>query len=99
MVYISHSCPTRTVPESAVIYPAHGAGSVCGGGMADREFSTIGYERRNNPKFSIKDKQRFIEEKVQETHYYAPYFEKMEKCNVSLCAVFFFGIRFQIYIQ
>lgn len=77
------------LPESAVIYPAHGAGSVCGGGMADREFSTIGYERRNNPKFSIKDKQRFIEEKVQETHYYAPYFEKMEKCNVKgeLCTI------------
>ncbi len=36
--------------DQAIIYPAHGAGSVCGSGMADREFSTIGHERRNNPR-------------------------------------------------
>ncbi|MGQ8366428.1 MBL fold metallo-hydrolase [Glaciecola sp. 1036] len=69
------------LPESTIVYPAHGAGSVCGGGMADREFSTLGYEKRHNPKLKIGDKDKFVEAKLAETHYYAPYFEKMEHYN------------------
>lgn len=70
------------LPDSTVIYPAHGAGSVCGGGMADREFSTLGYERRHNPKFSLDSRDTFIKQKLSETHYYAPYFKKMERLNM-----------------
>jgi hydroxyacylglutathione hydrolase len=36
--------------DQTILYPAHGAGSVCGAGMAAREFSTLGYERRHNPR-------------------------------------------------
>jgi len=64
------------------VYPAHGAGSVCGGGMADREFTTIGYERKNNPMLNKDSKEAFVETKIKETHYYAPYFETMEESNV-----------------
>ncbi|HKJ64059.1 MAG TPA: MBL fold metallo-hydrolase, partial [Desulfopila sp.] len=32
--------------DQTILCPAHGAGSVCGGGMASREFSTLGYERQ-----------------------------------------------------
>ena len=46
--------------DQAIIYPAHGAGSVCGSGMADREFSTIGHERRNNPRLRPSDRDEFI---------------------------------------
>ncbi|MCW8109788.1 MBL fold metallo-hydrolase [Alteromonas ponticola] len=69
------------LPGETVVYPAHGAGSVCGGGMADREFSTLGYEKRHNPKWSLASKEQFVKEKLEETHYYAPYFEKMERLN------------------
>lgn len=51
--------------DQAIIYPAHGAGSVCGSGMADREFSTIGHERRNNPMLQIEDRDAFIDRKVK----------------------------------
>jgi hydroxyacylglutathione hydrolase len=66
----------------AIIYPAHGAGSVCGSGMADREFSTIGHERANNPRMKIEDREAFIAAKLAETHYQPPYFRSMERLNV-----------------
>lgn len=67
--------------DQAVVYPAHGAGSVCGNGMADREFSTVGYERLNNPMLQIGDRDAFIARKVAEHHYRPPYFSLMERMN------------------
>ena len=67
--------------DQCLIYPAHGAGSVCGAGMADREFSSIGHERQNNPRLQIADREAFINAKVAEHHYIPPYFEHMERCN------------------
>ena len=68
--------------DQAIIYPAHGAGSVCGSGMAEREFSTIGHERRNNPRLQLGGREAFIEAKVAETHYQPPYFRLMERLNL-----------------
>ncbi|BDI60832.1 rhodanese-like domain-containing protein [Qipengyuania nanhaisediminis] len=68
--------------DQAIIYPAHGAGSVCGSGMAEREFSTVGHERRNNPLLQIADREAFIERKVNENHYQPPYFRLMEHLNL-----------------
>jgi len=67
--------------DQAIVYPAHGAGSVCGDNMADREFSTIGYERQNNPMLQIGDRQAFIAHKLSEHHYQPPYFRLMERLN------------------
>src|SRR3546814_312993 len=67
--------------DQAILYPAHGAGSVCGNSMADREFSTLGYERRHNPMLQIGDRVAFIEKKLAEHHYQPPYFKLMEKLN------------------
>ncbi len=66
--------------DHVIIYPAHGSGSVCGGGLADREFSTIGYEIKNNPLLK-KSKEDFIKHKAQEKHLLPPYFKKMEEYN------------------
>ncbi|MEE4376463.1 MAG: MBL fold metallo-hydrolase [Candidatus Competibacteraceae bacterium] len=66
--------------DQAILYPAHGAGSVCGSGMASREFSTLGYERRLNPRLQL-DRDAFITSKVNEHHYYIPYFKRMEQLN------------------
>ena len=67
--------------DHVVICPAHGSGSVCGGGIADRELSTIGLERLMN-KVLQKSRDEFIKYKVEEHHEYAPYFHMMEKYNV-----------------
>jgi hydroxyacylglutathione hydrolase len=68
--------------DQAVIHPAHGAGSVCGDAMADREVSTIGYERLNNPRLQIADREAFIDAKVDEHHRQPPYFKQMEAGNL-----------------
>ncbi len=68
--------------DQAVLYPAHGAGSVCGNAMADREVSTIGYERRNNPRLQIAGRDEFIDAKVAEHHRQPPYFRTMEAYNL-----------------
>lgn len=67
--------------DQAIIYPAHGAGSVCGSGMADREFSTVGHERKNNPRLQL-SREDFIKVKTSEVHYQPPYFKTMEKLNI-----------------
>ncbi|MES3030595.1 MAG: rhodanese-like domain-containing protein [Pseudomonadota bacterium] len=66
--------------DQTIIYPAHGAGSVCGAGMAQREASTIGYERLHNKRLQL-DRSAFIAAKVAEHHYYPPYFHRMEAAN------------------
>jgi hydroxyacylglutathione hydrolase len=48
--------------------------------MASREFSTIGYERRNNPRLQM-GRDEFIRYKVNEHHYKPPYFRQMEQYN------------------
>lgn len=68
--------------DQAILWPAHGAGSVCGSGMADRDFSTIGLERQQNAALQVHDKQAFVQRKIAETHYQPHYFRKMEELNL-----------------
>lgn len=67
---------------AAIIYPAHGAGSVCGDGMADREFSTVQHELKNNPMMGVEDRVEFIHKKIAEHHYIPPYFAEVERLNM-----------------
>jgi len=48
------------LPDYCEVYPAHGAGSLCGRSMGAKWTSTIGYERRYNSSLQIKDKNEFI---------------------------------------
>lgn len=68
--------------DQVILYPAHGAGSVCGSGMAEREFSTLGHERANNPRLQFDSREAFIEYKADENHYQPPYFRLMERLNL-----------------
>ncbi len=68
--------------DHVLLYPAHGAGSVCGSGMASREFSALGYERCFNSALQVKNRAEFIRNKTAEIHYYPPYFRQMEKHNL-----------------
>ncbi len=66
----------------ALVYPAHGAGSVCGGNLADREFTSLAYEAANNPMLKLRDRDEFIKSKLNEYHYQPPYFRLMEHLNL-----------------
>jgi hydroxyacylglutathione hydrolase len=48
------------LPDFCEVYPAHGAGSLCGRAMGAKRTSTIGYERKRNAALQIKDKNAFI---------------------------------------
>ena len=48
------------LPDSCEVYPAHGAGSLCGRAMGAKWWSTIGFERAANPALRIGDLQEFI---------------------------------------
>ena len=49
-----------TLPNEVLVYPAHGAGSLCGRNMRAERSSTIGTERLTNYALQIKDRDEFI---------------------------------------
>jgi len=68
--------------DGVILCPAHGAGSVCGVNIADRDESTLGIERAQNPVLQMKNKDDFIQYKVAERLERPPYFRQMEKYNL-----------------
>lgn len=68
--------------DGVILCPAHGAGSVCGRNISEREISTIGIERNQNPALQLTDKEEFIKFKVREQHEFPPYFRQMESYNL-----------------
>ena len=66
--------------DQAIVLPAHGAGSVCGGNIAERDDSTIGLERRYNPVF-VRSREAFVQGKLDERIPRPPYFRHMEQVN------------------
>lgn len=73
---------TRLLPlgDQAIVLPAHGAGSVCGGNIAERDHSTLGLERHYNPVF-VRTRQAFMHAKLAERIPRPPYFRHMEQVN------------------
>jgi hydroxyacylglutathione hydrolase len=67
--------------DSIILCPAHGAGSVCGLNIADRDQSTLGIERVKNPILQFKDRESFTKYKAGEHHERPPYFSTMEQYN------------------
>jgi len=49
-----------TLPDAVLVYPAHGAGSLCGRNMRAERFSTIGTERLTNYALQIRDRDEFV---------------------------------------
>ncbi len=77
-----HSLHEKVIPhgDGVIVYPGHGAGSVCGGAIGSRDYSTIGYERRNNIWLDM-DEDEFVENKLRQKLTLAPYFKRCEKLN------------------
>lgn len=60
MLFTSLREKLLTLPDDTVIYPAHGAGSLCGRQMGTERSSTIGKERRSNYALQAKSCEEFI---------------------------------------
>jgi len=70
-----------TLPDSVIIYPAHGHGSPCGADIGDRLSSTIGYERKYNPYLQIPDFEKFKEHTLDSAPPTPHYYPLMKKVN------------------
>jgi hydroxyacylglutathione hydrolase len=68
--------------DHVIIYPAHGAGSVCGHGISDQDFSTLGYEKKTNPFLQL-GTEAFVQLVMSEEMLVPPYFRKMEDYNLN----------------
>jgi hydroxyacylglutathione hydrolase len=62
MLYDSLHQKILTLPDDVLVYPAHGAGSLCGRNMRSERSSTIGTERLTNCALQIKNRDEFVEE-------------------------------------
>lgn len=67
--------------DEVIVCAGHGAGSVCAGDISDRLWTTIGLERRYNPKLQFPDRDAFIRGVARKLEY-APYFREMERLNL-----------------
>lgn len=79
-IYDSITQKILPLGDGVVLCPAHGAGSVCGGEIADHPFTTVGYEKATNP-FIRRGKDAFVSARKTESPYQPPYFRTMERCN------------------
>lgn len=67
--------------DQALVLPAHGSGSACGGNISDRDDTTLGIEKATNPAFK-KSRREFVQLKVDEKLPRPPYFRHMEEVNL-----------------
>jgi hydroxyacylglutathione hydrolase len=60
MLYDSLRKKLLSLPDSSLVYPAHGAGSLCGKALSNETVSTIGEQRRVNYALQAMDKEAFV---------------------------------------
>jgi glyoxylase-like metal-dependent hydrolase (beta-lactamase superfamily II)/rhodanese-related sulfurtransferase len=60
MLYESLTKKLMTLPDATLIYPAHGAGSMCGKSLSNERVSTIGEQKRYNYALKARSREEFI---------------------------------------
>jgi hydroxyacylglutathione hydrolase len=61
MMYDSLNKKIKTLPDSVIVYPAHGPGSACGKNIGKETFSTIGEQKKFNYALQEMTREQFIE--------------------------------------
>ncbi len=69
------------LPDGTEIFPAHGAGSLCGSGMSARPQSTLGYERTSNPFLKDQPEQSFVDAVLGSVPEFPEYYRRMKELN------------------
>jgi hydroxyacylglutathione hydrolase len=68
--------------DGVLVYPAHGAGSVCGSGINDHHVGTLGHEKEVNPYLKM-SKDAFMEAALAQELVVPRYFARMEELNLN----------------
>jgi hydroxyacylglutathione hydrolase len=63
-----------TLPNSVLVYPAHGAGSLCGKGLSEQNSSTIGAEKMSNWSLQSMSEDAFVAELLADQPFIPKYF-------------------------
>ncbi len=63
-----------TLPDGVLIFPAHGAGSLCGKGLSEQSSSTIGTEKISNWSLQNLSEQEFVNELLADQPFIPKYF-------------------------
>jgi hydroxyacylglutathione hydrolase len=79
-LFHSHHRRIHAVPDGTVLYPGHGAGSLCGAGMSERAESTLGYERATNHLFRLSE-EAFVSEILGSVPPMPAYYPRMKQLN------------------
>lgn len=69
------------LPDNTFVYPAHGAGSLCGKALKDVRFSTMGEERKQNYALQIDDEETFVKTLLEDQPYIPKYFPYCVELN------------------
>jgi hydroxyacylglutathione hydrolase len=75
------------LPDYTEIFPAHGAGSLCGKAIGSRRSSSLGFERRFNPSLQQKPENDWTESLLRGMPPAPPYFKRMKQVNAKGAAV------------
>ena len=81
MLYDSLHDKLLRLPDSVLVYPAHGAGSLCGRNMRGESSSTIGTERLTNYALQIPSREQFIHELTSVVPVKPQYFQDDAEIN------------------
>jgi rhodanese-related sulfurtransferase/glyoxylase-like metal-dependent hydrolase (beta-lactamase superfamily II) len=74
LLYESVTTKLLALPDASLVYPAHGAGSLCGKALSKETFSTIGEQRRSNYALQPMTKAAFIDLVTADQPDAPPYF-------------------------
>jgi len=74
LLYESLRTKLLALPDSSLVYPAHGAGSLCGKALSNETVSTIGSERRSNYALQPMSKSAFVDLVTADQPDAPPYF-------------------------
>src|SRR5271165_5010344 len=82
MLYDSLFHKLLRLPPEVRVYPAHGAGSLCGRQISSAPFTTIGQEAETNWALQLNDRARFTEAMVANLPERPPYFARSVAINL-----------------
>lgn len=74
MMYHTVQRQLKPLTDEVLVFPAHGAGSLCGKNLSDARQSTIGEQRASNWAFSATDEATFVQTLLQGQPYIPKYF-------------------------
>jgi glyoxylase-like metal-dependent hydrolase (beta-lactamase superfamily II)/rhodanese-related sulfurtransferase len=74
MLYVSLSTKFLGLPDTTLVYPAHGAGSLCGKNISTATVSTIGDQRRSNYALQPMSEEEFVRLVTADQPEAPPYF-------------------------